>query len=211
MVGIGTGCFMQLPGNSKQRVLHPVRVIGLVDETYTVEAQEDDLLVKPNMDVVLYFEQNREFMQQPGRIEAVDDAAGGGGSQSLISLKVTGTPVSAESRQDYRVSSVITGYRADVNAEKACQVLDVSRTGLSVVCTAGYTIGSLVDVSIVEDGNTHSGSACVQSVRDLGKGQTRYGLYCVDDRKSQGTLAEGLQQASMRLQRDQLRRLAGIV
>ncbi len=49
----------------------------------------------------------------------------------------------------------------------------------------------------------------VQRVRDLGKGRTRYGLHCVSDQRAQGTLAEGLQRASMRIQREQLRRLAG--
>lgn len=72
MVGIGTGCFLQLPGESKQRVLHPARVVGLVDEIYTVESEERDLPVTPDMDVLLYFERNREFTQQSGRIEAAD-------------------------------------------------------------------------------------------------------------------------------------------
>ncbi len=217
MVGIGTGCFLQLPGNSKQRVLHPVRVMGLADEIYTVESEEHGLPVKPDMDVLLYFEKNRKFMQQSGRIEAVDtiDVDDGGsdedGPQLLISFKITGAPVSAESRQHYRVSTVIMGYQADLNVERACRVLDISRTGLSVVSEEGYTIGNVVDVSIVEDGQTYTGNVCVQSVRDLGKGRTRYGLHCVSDQKTQGTLAEGLQRASMRIQREQLRRLAGRV
>ena len=215
MVGIGTGCFIQLPGNSKQRVLHPARVVGLVDETYTVEAEKNDLPVEPDTDVLLYFEKNRKFMQQSGRIEAVDtvdvddEASDEDGPQLLISFKTTGEPVSAESRQHYRVSTVITGYQADLNTERACRVLDVSGTGLSIVSGESYAIGNAVDVSIVEDGRTYAGKACVQSVRDLGGGRTRYGLHCVSYLKAKGTLAEGLQRASMRIQREQLRRLAG--
>ena len=62
---------------------------------------------------------------------------------------------------------------------------------------------------ISEDGRTYTGKACVQSVRDLGGGRTRYGLHCVRYLEAKGTLAEGLQRASMRIQREQLRRLAG--
>ena len=115
MVGIGTGCFLQLPGNSKQRVLHPVLVMGLADEICTVKPEENGLPIKSDMDVLLYFEKNRKFMQQSGRIEAVDtiDVDDGGsdedGPQLLISFKTTGAPVSAESRQHYRVSTVIMG------------------------------------------------------------------------------------------------------
>ena len=214
MVGIGAGCFLQLPGDSKQRVLHPARMIGLADEIYTVESEENDLPVKPDMDVLLYFEKNHEFMQQSGRIEAVDtiDVDDGGsdedGPQLLISFKTTGSPVSAESRQHHRVSTVIMGYQADFDVEKSCRVLDVSRTGLSVVSEESYTVGNVVNVSIVEDGQTYTGNVCVQSVRDLGQGRTRYGLHCVSDQKAPGTLADGLQRASMRFQREQLRRIA---
>ncbi len=214
MVGIGVGCFLQLPGDSKQRVLHPARVTELADEIYTVESEENGLPVEPEMDVLLYFENNREFMQQSGRIEAVDtiDASDGGsdddGPKLLISFKTTGDPVSAESRQWYRVSTVVVGYQADLNAEKDCRVLDVSKTGLAVVSEETYTIGNVVSVSIVEDGQTYTGNICVQSVRDLGQGQTRYGLHCVSDKTAQGTLADGLQRASMRIQREQLRRIS---
>ena len=215
MVGIGTGCFLQLPGDSRNRVLHPALVVGLANEVYTVESEDNGLLVEPEMDVLLYFDKNRAFMQQSARIEAVDtvdvDAEGSdeGGPQLQISFRTTGTPVSAESRQHYRVSTVIIGYQADLNVEKACQVLDLSRTGLSVVSQEGYTIGNVVEVSIVEDGRTYTGNVCVQSVRDLGRERTRYGLHCVSGKATPGSLAEGLQRANMRIQREQLRRLAG--
>lgn len=219
MVGIGTGCFILLPGDSRQGFLHPATVKGLSDDVYTVEAEENDLAVTPEMDVLLYFERNREFMQQSARIEAVDiidTATDSSGDESdeespqlLISFKTTGEPASAESREHYRVSTVVAGYQADLDAEKACRVLDVSRTGLSVISKKCYSIGNVIDVSIAEDGKTYRGSVCVQSVRDLGKGQMRYGLHSVSDKKFQGALLDGLQRASMRIQREQLRRLAG--
>lgn len=215
MVGIGTGCFLQLPGDSRSRVLHPALVVGLANEVYTVESENNGLSVEPETDVLLYFDKNRAFMQQSARIEAVDtvdvDAEGSdeGEPRLQISFRTTGTPVSAESRQHYRVSTVIIGYQADLNVEKACRVLDLSRTGLSVVSQEGYKVGNVVEVSIVEDGRTYTGNVCVQSTRDLGREQTRYGLHCVSDKAAPGSLAEGLQRASMRIQREQLRRLAG--
>ncbi len=51
MVGIGTGCFIQLPGDTKQRVLHPARVTGLADEIYIAEFEENGIPIEPGIDV----------------------------------------------------------------------------------------------------------------------------------------------------------------
>ncbi len=64
MVGNGSGFHFQLPGKSKQRILHPAKVVGLQDDTYTAEVEEGSLAVECGQDVLVYFEKNREFMQQ---------------------------------------------------------------------------------------------------------------------------------------------------
>ncbi|GJM25136.1 MAG: hypothetical protein DHS20C16_15510 [Phycisphaerae bacterium] len=215
MVGIGNGCFLMFPGESSSRILHPGEVRGFSDDVFTLEMKVSDLSIDSDRDALVYFEKNRDFMQQPARIEAVelleaDEASDENeGPKLLVEISVHGEPVSAESRQHYRVSTVIVGYEADVNEEVSCKVLDVSGTGLAVIASESYEIGNVLDVSIVEDGKTYSGRAGVQSVRELAKKQTRYGLYCVDETKGPDSLVAGLKRANMRLQREQLRRLAG--
>ena len=98
MVGIGSGFHLHFPGKSMQRILHPAKVVGLQDDTYTAEVEEQSLGVESGQDVLVYFEKNREFMQQSAQIESVGESEEG----QIITLTTTGEPVSAESRKRYR-------------------------------------------------------------------------------------------------------------
>ena len=69
MVGIGSGFHLQLPGKSKQRILHPAKVVELQDDTYTAEVEEQPLVVESGQDVLIYFEKNQKFMQQSAHID----------------------------------------------------------------------------------------------------------------------------------------------
>lgn len=217
MVGFGYNFYLQLPGKSKQRILHLAKVIGMKESVYTAEVKELDLAVESGQDVLVYYEKNREFMQQSARIEAVEEVETVEAveeidetePQLIISFITTGNPVSAESRQCYRVSTVMMDLTAGLGPELGCSILDVSITGFSVIATENYSVGEIVDASIEHDGQTYTGKICVQSVRELGKERIRYGLHCADEKKSPGNLAKGLQQMSISVQREQLRRRAG--
>ena len=207
MVGNGSGFHFQLPGKSKQRILHPAKVVGLQDDTYTAEVEEGSLAVECGQDVLIYFEKSREFMQQSARIESVEESQ----ERQMITLTTTGQPVSAESRQCYRVSTVMMELTADLGPEPGCWVLDVSSTGFSVIAAESYSIGNVVDVSIEYGDQSHSGKVSIQSIRELSPGRIRYGLHCTEAMALPGSLAQGLQQMSVQIQRAQLRRMAGAV
>lgn len=215
MIGIGTECFIQIPGDSKKRILYPFQVVGIADDSFVLESEENGLPIEAAMEIRLFFERNREFMQQSARIDSVDAEDQDASAETdvpqrmQLTLQTIGEPVSAESRQVYRVSTALTDYTAELNGEKSCPVLDVSSTGLSVVSKECYVVGNMATITIKEDGKTYVGEVCVQSARDLGKGRTRYGLHCASSKKGPATLSEGLHKASLRYQREQLRRLAG--
>jgi hypothetical protein len=161
--------------------------------------------MEPQQEMLLYFQERSKFLQQPIRIEAVLESQ----PRMIVGFKTTGEPVSAESRNCFRVSTVIGGLMATVGSDTSCPVNDISSTGFSITSAHEYQVGTNVPISIVHEGRKYSGTACVQSIRELDNGQIRYGLFCLTGRSASGDLAKGLSQISMAFQRAQLRRLAG--
>ncbi|MHC5023997.1 MAG: hypothetical protein ACYTGG_08805 [Planctomycetota bacterium] len=216
MLAINGGIFLRRPQESAKRILHPATVKEIRDKVYTV-ALEEPLRIEAGDEILVYYEIKREFMQQPARVDAVltaepdadGDDTGGGTPKMVIGLETTGEPVSAESRQCYRVSIVLSGLTVQLGSEEGCQLLDVSASGFSVIAAADYKIGKIVPAVLLHDGRSYKGKACVQGVCKLEPGRTRYGLYCVEDCSVSGDLLKGMQTISMAVQRQQLRRLAG--
>ena len=114
--------------------------------------------------------------------------------------------MSAENRQCFRVSAAM----ADVNATLAgqeCSIQEMSATGFSVITTQQFLVGHIVNAVLKFEDQNYSGRVCVQGTRELTRGRKLYGLHAISDRDSGGTLPKGLQNTSMQLQRQQLRRL----
>ena len=122
-------------------------------------------------------------------------------------IQTVGDCISAESRQCFRVSTVLSNRTATIGGESDCDLLDVSITGFSVKASKEYAIGEQVDAIHDHDGRRYTGKACVQSIAPLRNGEFRYGLYCVNDAESKA-LTDALQKISMAVQREQLRRRA---
>ena len=127
---------------------------------------------------------------------------------TTVEFVTVGEPVSAESRQQFRVSTVMTDLTATLGSETDCKLLNISAVGLAVFATAHHDIGSTVNASVCHEGKTFSGSVCVQSIRCMDKDQIRHGMHCVDGKGSNGSLESGLRKMTVAVQRQQLRRLA---
>ncbi len=143
-------------------------------------------------------------MKQPARLDAVgqDDPT------PVVGFQTTGEPVSAESRERFRVSTVMADLTAAVGAEAECKLLDVSTSGFAIEATQRYEVGQVVSVTLRYQGGEFSGKARVQSIRELDLGRIRYGLHAVEDRASGGELRKGQQYISAAVEREQLRRRA---
>ena len=87
----GTGCFVQVPGESSQRILHSAVVQGFANNTYTAELQEDAALLETGQDIFVYYESSGDFTRQPARIDLIADTPSGG----TFSFRFTGDAVSA--------------------------------------------------------------------------------------------------------------------
>ena len=202
-----TELLLQILDEPGERILHPARVIGQEGGVCTAQVEKEDLPLSDGQRLLVFFHKDdRDFMQQPARIHRVlVDEPG-----LVVQISAVGEPVSAETRQHYRASAVLSVLSADFGAEHDCPLLDVSCTGFAVTATETHEVGSLVDAALRFEGMEYRGRVCVQSVRALDKGRTRYGVYCVESQHSAGGMPKGLQQINMFLQRKHLRRLAGV-
>lgn len=205
MVGIGKKFFLHIPGKFKQRVLHPATVTAVTDTVYSAKLEEKTgVPLEEGQNVLVYFHRLQRFMKQPAMIDSVSDDV------SEFTFTTMSEPGSAEDREFYRVSTVVSDLRAKVGSVEKCALVDVSVGGFAVVSSERYEVGDIVDVKVSFDGSDFEGKGCVQSVRELDRYRMRYGMVCADDKGNGGTLHAGLHLISMSVQRQQLRRMAGV-
>lgn len=223
MLSPGLVVFVNFPEESpKPRVLHAAKVVQNNSNGLVIRCDEPGLPVEPERAFRLYYELKMKFVQHTARIEAVlgegEMPAGepetpaptaAGPTGATIIVKMLGEPVSAESRECYRVSTLMAGLKADVGDARGCVLADVSVSGFSVIAEASLEPGSVQRITLHHEGKTFVGEAAVQSVKDLGKGKMRFGFVCADASASRTPLKQGLQQISVAVQRQQLKRLAG--
>lgn len=200
MFQVGQSMFVSVGGGA--RTLDPVEVAGVeggavrlvfVDEVRPEEVRRE------GERLMLFFQGAEGFMQQPAAIVEPVSAEG------AVVVATTGEAVSGESRQFFRVSTVLCAYEAEVEGTSGCRIVDASSMGVAVVCDFEREIGDPMGVSFVLKGRRFSGECVVQSVRETRAGW-RLGLLCVS---GSGDLGDGVHALTMDAQRDQLRRIAG--
>lgn len=203
---IGLIVFTRFPGETRRRVLHASTVTQLSGtDSFTVLPDDSGLGYEVGQELLIYFERRRQFVQQPAKVEALLDSEKGG----VVVLRTTGEPVSAESRQCYRVSTILSDLSVTFDGVEGCSLRDVCVTGFAVASPRHYTTGQVLDVGLLFEGTGYTGQASIQSITPMPDGQVRYGVNCVKDKASASSLSKGVQQVSMSVQRRQLSRLAG--
>jgi PilZ domain len=195
--------FLRLPKEDapKKRNLRPGIVVAIDNGTCTVELAEPAAGVQEGVDAFLHFETRRKFVQQAMKVVRTgpDDA------RSFVA-QLHGEPVSAESRQAFRVSCLSANIRAVIAGENDCEVVDLSNTGFGFYGKATYELGQRVRVALAYGGKDHTGQGTIQSVRRMTAGVVRYGVHCADG--AGDNLARSLPSISMQVQAEQLRRLS---
>ncbi len=206
MFRIGDEFFVHFAKESRKRVLHAAKIVGMEDGSFTAEFEESDLAAQTDQNLVLFYDVKRKFVQQPALVLSVEESE----PKLVITMKTTGEMASAEGREYYRVSTVLSDLTIDIEGEGACDLMDVSATGLAIASNDTHGIGQLLSLSLDLEGCMHKGRACVQSIQELHDGRTRYGLLCIAEETSKESLRQGLCKLSMMVQRQQLQRLSGI-
>ena len=196
--------FVQLPLASSERVLNPGRCLEFsADDSVKGAFDDPSLPIEDGAELIVYFTRNQEFHKQPGKVVTASHE----GEELILELELLGEPVSADSREHFRVSAYRENVVASLPDEPACDVVDVSASGLAIYSGVERTPGKIVAVTIDCEGDKATGRAAVQSVLCLGEGRYRYGFHCVEAPSS--PLRKMLLRTSMTLQRRMLTRMSG--
>ena len=194
--------FFRLPKEDAgpKRVLRPATVLGVDSAGYKIQL-EQEVDVPAESDAFLHFEERRKFLQQSVRVVAVDPE-----QPRVLALQVQGAPVSAETRQAFRVSCLGANIKALIADEPGCDIVDLSVTGFAFYTKSHFDVGQRVRAIVPYDGREYRGFATIQSMRSLDAKIIRYGAHASDG--AGDNLAKSLAAISLAVQSAQLRRLA---
>lgn len=227
MFKIGDDILFQEPAVSGRRLRRSV-VVETGSDTLSVRFVGKPFEFTVDQEVLMYFTVKREFMQQVGRITAIEIppppvaapetaeavAAPAAGAEAppgedrgpVFVLEAIGDPISAESRQYYRVSTISAKIEARFGKGGKLQVQDLSATGFAVLSDEKFKVGQLVDVSIRHEDEACHGKVAIQSFRELESGKLRYGLRAIEEDPHARDFLKTLHRISLAVQRDQLAR-----
>ena len=198
MLAVGNAVHLLIPSTSKKRILYPGQVIES-DPIRFVAKFEDPIAPPVDSDVNAFCEVNGKFFQQGAVVTEIRP-----GQENVIAFRRNGEPVSAESRQTYRVTVVSEGFTVRLDKLRGCSVVDISPEGFAAVVTDRLNLGSVMKIKLNCDDKTVESSARVQSVKDLPNGQFRHGLLVP---RGNISARNELQKISADMQRLQLKRL----
>lgn len=183
----------------KKRALRHASVTELDNEGFVVEFDDDPVPLEVDDEVIVYFDDDGNFMQQVVRIREIVRQE----PRLQVVLTSIGDATCAESRKHFRVSTLSSEIHARIGEEADCAVQEVSATGFSVVAGESYDLGSTIEVAIEYEGDFFCGSASIQSILELRPGHLRYGLKALDTGLEGSELLDGLQQISQKIEHHQ--------
>ena len=181
-------------------------------DALTLELGNDRLSLQAGMEILVYFDRGREFLQQSALVVPIelDELEGDRESETAeeateswpsLGIELIGAPISAEQREVYRVRTSDMDISLAVEKETDWGMLDVSSTGFAYESQSEHKLGKILAVEIRYDGDKFEGPGSVQSVTNLRRGQMRYGLRAVDTALGPGKLVSGLGKLSLDAQR----------
>ena len=204
MAGIGSGIFIEGRSKSGQRVLEPAEILDSTGGVLTAKVQSTELVFELGQELMVYYARGATLLKQSALVESCDTLEG----FAEIQFALLAEPVSAEQRENYRVSAVNAELCVDIAEEMGCKLVDISSTGCSVIANGKYRLGQPLRITLYHEDEPITGEAVVRGKKKLDAERTRYGFDCVIDRYSDGTLKKGLRDITMTIQRSQLRRLS---
>lgn len=209
MLPIGFELFFRVPTQDNRRVLIPAKVTQHLEGSFQVVVDREHIPFEPGSEVLVYFSPGREFMQQAASLISFNTEEINDQPMLCAEVQLIDEPISAESRKCYRASAVLSSLTVTFDRQMNTKLMDASQNGLSVESTPGRQIGERVEVAFQHNGKSFAGTMALQSIKELDPKRSRYGMYIVEERGNKSTLPQGLQQLSMHLQREQLKRQSG--
>lgn len=199
MLKTGDVLYLRVPEDTNVRILHKSKIASIGDLGPTIEIDKSDPQLRAGMEVLVYYETNRRFVQQVARIERVERSE----PTPLLQLALTSGVIEAEARAHSRVRWLCKGVVFTVDGEK-CPVLDLSPVGFAVASQQSFAAEQIVSVSLGHEGVEYRGRAQIRSFGQISDtdlvaaGSSRYGLQ-IDHQEEGGTLSEGLRSLAVSL------------
>ena len=123
--------FIRQPIEEEERVLHVGLCLEWNEDAMGVAIHDSDLELEVEQEILIYFHDRNLFLQIPVRItKAIAD-----GQTLLLELEPLGDPISAEGRDNFRISTITSGLKALIDGKDRCPVRDISATGFAIVET----------------------------------------------------------------------------
>lgn len=160
-----------------------------VDGLLTAELWEKDDDIEPGQEFLAYYDIDGKYVKHKARIEMILPSNSG----SMISFRLIDQSMSAENREDERITIKDMGLIVNFDNETDYPLIDVSNYGFAIESTKKYTIAKVVAVTVRFQGTKYMGKASVESITELSSGSYRYGLRSVDNSRISVSLKAGLQ------------------
>ena len=205
MLKEGSPVYLGLDDPSGGRVLHPGIIAEIVQDRCTIEFENSELPIKTGDGCLIYYHEFQEFVQRPVKVEEQS----GNGPLSRVVMKFIGNSISADSRQEYRVSAINAGLTVTLGTEEGCTIQEISMSGLGLVSDRKYSTGQILNVTLHFEDEDFSGRMVIEWIRQLGGDRTQYGLCGLFDAERSDTLRIGLMRFTRAVQRQNLQRVSG--
>ncbi len=205
MLKEGSPVYLGLDDPSGGRVLHPGIIAEIVQDRCTIEFENSELPIRTGDGCLIYYHEFQEFVQRPVKVEEQSEI----GPLSRVVMKFIGNSISADSRQEYRVSAINAGLTVTLGTEEGCTIQEISMSGLGLVSDRKYSTGQILNVTLHFEDEDFSGRMVIEWIRQLGGDRTQYGLCGLFDAERSDTLRIGLMRFTRAVQRQNLQRVSG--
>ncbi|MEX0775394.1 MAG: PilZ domain-containing protein [Phycisphaeraceae bacterium] len=183
-------------------------VAGINGSRLTVVLDKPQACPPAGGTVTLFFFAGSDFLRQQGRLDVVTLTAEEL-PRPILGIDRLDAPVSAESRQAFRITGFEEQVCVRIEKERNCPMVDVSLTGIAIVTRRRYPKGLVAMLEFIFQGQPYAGRARIQNLRELPDEHFRYGLQAAEERSFPGNLKKGLQALTLHFQRVQLRERRG--
>ncbi len=205
MLKEGSSVYLGLDDPSGGRVLRPGTIAAIAQDRCTIEFENSELSIKTGDGCLIYYHEFQEFVQRRVRVEEQSET----GPRSRVVMKFIGDAVSADTRQEYRVSAINAGLTVTLDGEEGCTIQEISMSGLGLVSDRKYSIGQILNVTLHFEGENSSGQMVIEWARKLDGDRTQYGLRGLFDAKGSDMLRIGLMRFTRAVHRQNLQRVSG--
>ena len=205
MLKEGYPVYLGLDDPSGDPVLQVGIIAGIAQDRCTIEFKNSELPIQTGDGWLIYYRGIQEFVQRRVKVDERSE----NGPVSRVVMKFIGDAISAETRQEYRVSAINAGLTATLDTEEGCTVQEISMSGLGLVSNRKYSIGQILNVTLHFEDDHFSGQVVVEWIRQLNGDRTRYGLRGVFGTKGIDTLRIGLMRFTLAVHRQNLQPISG--